>query len=87
MADIAVQLHSRLEAMFGSTLAAYCVDGFLVSAVVLLLLKMSAVVMTTLHPAVECLWSVGRRGYWRGICSLFITSVVGYIGYLWTKVV
>ena len=87
MADISVQLHSRLEAMFGSTLAAYCVDGFLVSAVLLLLLRMSAVMITILYPAVDCLWNVGRRVYWRGTFLLFIASIVGYIGYLWTKVV
>ena len=84
--DTSIQLHSRLEVMFSSTLA-YCVDGFLASAVLLLLLNTSAVVITALRFVVNNLCNAGRRVRWRGIFLLSIASVLGYVGYLWTKVV
>ena len=84
--ETSIQLHSRLEVMFSSTLA-LCVDGFLASAVLLLLLIISAVVITALHSVVNKLCHAGRRVHWRGIFLLSIASVFGYVGYLWTKVV
>ena len=84
--DTFTQLHSRLEVTFSATLA-HCVTGFLVIAVLLLLLKISAVVITALHSVMNNICNLGRRVHWRGIFLLSMASVLGYIGYLWANVV
>ena len=84
--DTSIQLHSRLDAMSSSTLA-HCVAGFLASAVLLLLVKLSAGAIRALRSLVNNLWNIACRVYWRWVFLLSIASIFGYVGYLSTKVI
>ena len=84
--DTSIQLHSRLKAMSSPTLA-HCVAGFLASAVLLLLVILSAGVIRALRSVANNLWNTACRVYWIGVFLLFTVAVFGYVGYLWTKVV
>ncbi len=84
--DALDQLHSRIEIRFGSALA-YLMVGTWVFAELMLLFKTSAVVITALPSVSNTLCAKGSRVDWRGVFLLSITSVFGYVGYLWMKVV
>lgn len=80
------QLHSRIEMRFSPALA-YVIVGTWVSAELVLLFKTSAVVVAALRSVSKILCDGGSRVDWRGVSLLSITSVFGYVGYLWMKVV
>ncbi|KAF6233523.1 hypothetical protein HO173_008254 [Letharia columbiana] len=79
--DALTPLHSRIEMKWGAALA-YAIVGAWVSAGLGLLFTIAAVVVTALHLVFSILWS---RVDWRRAFLLSITSVVGYVGYLWMK--
>ena len=84
--NASLQLRSRLEVMFNSTLA-YSVIGLLVLPVVVELCIISIVVLKIFCFVVKMLYHAGRRVHWIRAVLLVLAGLFGYVGYLWSKIV